>query len=448
MLHRTQSAEPQKSPFLPNINMPTLNVDKMNQIDLNSRTPSRLESALETSSRSDVFSFDGIPLHIRNDSRQSQDSATTYRSDISTSRASASQESSSIIYDPYHMSVRRGSITESITPVPSNGEQIDRNVERKHELGYAYESHSLPRRSCMHQQHHLHAMSRRDNYQNVRQYPQHIPEDFPINGYPVRSVSATSQHRRASAFISSQSGLPERMQGPQRRRSFTDGHFEPQTLHARKAQTTIAYEDDEEKQDEECSTCSSSDEGEDEQEPDGPDEKEIIIDFKPRISPMSSSRGKKKLIKTQSDGEILVEKQRTERPAPFSASDEHLKTPSYLTSDNFEYSSVPIQDENVFKREVLFKSLPVEKPSKESFRKRSISLEEAVNLEMESIDTCQPMLGSKQLVFKSAPSTPSPEELPDAKSYSIGASIDSLATENTRDHSDTNWNDSQATILV
>lgn len=207
-------------------------------------------------------------------------------------------------------------------------------------------------------------------------------------------------------------------------------------------QQSMAVDDEEEV----CSTCSSSDgendgDGEDEggsqdeqdeDEAQPEEEKEIFIDFKPRLSPSPPSKpSKKKLLKTKSDGEILVEKKKTEKDEPIcrvSASEEDLKTPVSKTM-NFSYRHSPIKDEGI--------CLSPREKAKAAFRKRSISLEDP-SLE-------PPLPKPSAFLAKSAPPTPPLEDLP----LPEFPSMDSLATNDARSHSDTmNWNESQTTIIT
>lgn len=379
-MHRTQSEEPPKSPFL---------VNQQPRSILQINNPATLEDFSRTSSRqshittqSDVFSFDS-----RNDSRQSQ--------------FSGQSETSRVSFD--HASYLR----DEHTNLQSKQSEMVAN-------GHAYTTSSLPRKStCVH--HHF----------NINHHKFiHNTNDFTIN-------KSGSLPRRASSCASTT--LTKKLQ---RRNSFAVELIKHNVI---KRQQSILATDEKEQ----CSTCSSSDaendgDGEDEggsqeENEDIDEEKEILIDFKPRLSPAIDRQGKKKLLKTKSDGEILIEMKKTEKEEPVSrvsASEEDLKTPK-VKNINFSYSNTPIKDEGICHQ------LSPREQARDAFRKRSISLEDA-SLDN---DLQKPMV----LVVQSAPPTPPLEDLP-LPEY---PSMDSLTTTSTKEHSDNyHWNESQTTILT
>uniref|UniRef100_A0A182K3W2 PDZ domain-containing protein n=1 Tax=Anopheles christyi TaxID=43041 RepID=A0A182K3W2_9DIPT len=236
-----------------------------------------------------------------------------------------------------------------------------------------------------------------------------------------------------------------------------------------------------------CSTCES----ESEPELDGPsEEREIFIDFKPRVSPIPSPGAvkKKKLQKTQSEGELLHAERRKASVAddgdggsstvPTGSDDEGRSTMREHTVP----PKLPKQDY----RDASESSVPDDEPQvidrrKESFRKRSVSLDQPTSCEQEDDDdqrngsvaqqrngdggrthphgaqrmssrsrSISAAIGSRHL---SAPPSPQKED----HSASTGRlhrevspfhSSDSLANDATRDTSDGNWNESQATIMT
>ncbi|XP_055592314.1 uncharacterized protein LOC129744023 isoform X10 [Uranotaenia lowii] len=201
--------------------------------------------------------------------------------------------------------------------------------------------------------------------------------------------------------------------------------------------------------DESCSTCDS------ESEKDDKEEQEIFIDFKPRVSPVPSPNAvkKKKLQKTLSEGEILIDKKKTkptEKPtAAISASEEDLVSPTTADShqdSNLQFSTTPIKDEGIFIGSPPQITATAESERrKESFRKRSISLDEPTSAEEEKGLLEELEADAKDDKMATAPPSPSREEKLSIKSHSPFHSSESLAT---RDNSDANWNESQSTIMT
>lgn len=200
--------------------------------------------------------------------------------------------------------------------------------------------------------------------------------------------------------------------------------------------------------DESCSTCESESEKEDDKH----EEKEIFIDFKPRVSPIPSpsTLKKKKLQKTLSEGEILLDRSKPTKPTATAASQEHLQSPPETPQQqdsNLQFSETPIKDEGAF----LGSPTSSTELRKESFRKRSVSLDEPTSTEYEEDEGQEKGLleemeaDGKDDKMVTAPPSPSREERLSIKSHSPFHSSESLAT---RDNSDGIWNESQATIMT
>lgn len=182
-------------------------------------------------------------------------------------------------------------------------------------------------------------------------------------------------------------------------------------------------EDDETESDEYCSTCSS------ETEP--IEEKEIFIDFKPSVSPIQ-----KRMSKSVYDDESFDQQPESpnDDPAITSTSDEDLRLrDEKLMLNMHTYSNVPIRHDDYLLK------LPGERDvnannRREAFRNRSISLDKNAREETKS-DECHKHI-------KSGPPSPCLDDK--SKNISTYPSADSLSI---RDHSDGNWNESQATVL-
>lgn len=181
----------------------------------------------------------------------------------------------------------------------------------------------------------------------------------------------------------------------------------------------------------EFTKSSSSD---DEEEGPG-DEKEIFIDFKPYISPRPSPKfRKKRLHKTCSDGEMLLDRYREKDDEIAVSSDGetgNVRTNGILLEENGKievprqiYLSLPSKSDS--------EGMHLQKQKILMTKKRSMSLDEnEYNLE--------------NYTTKSTLSSPGQDDHKALKSDY--ASSDSLATDVTKDHSDGMWNESQATVL-
>ncbi|XP_058453140.1 uncharacterized protein LOC131431442 isoform X3 [Malaya genurostris] len=502
ILHRTQSEEPPKSPFI--ITSPPSKSPLMQHFEMPSRTPSQLSHS-ETS-RSDTYPLDNVLTHSRN---HSQDSATSCRS---TDGSRSSYETSSYPYEMYDSIVipRRGSHTLSTEPYQVLRRDIEQVHYHGHENGYTFESHSLPRRVCIHhkpEEFHTHTLPRRDHHPHyhheiifkdqLKLPPQEVLISNGSVNQNIHSFDSNSLNRRMSAHVT----VHQDKQSQQRRASYA--YVDPNT-HTLTRRNSITHQqvqkvqpmiqaqqyqqpqkqpqvqaqqqqpqfqplvkpqppiysqpshppppcpitppniqpmdmqdDTKSSSDESCSTCDS------ESEKDNKEEEEIFIDFKPRVSPVPSPNvvKKKKLQKTLSEGEILLDRKKTS-VALISASEEDLKSPGgVLQQDtNLEFSETPIKDEGVF-----IGSLANSDRKKESFRKRSISLDERTSTEEEKGLLEELEADSKDDKIITAPPSPSREEKLSIKSHSPFHSSESLAT---RDNSDGIWNESQTTIMT
>ncbi|XP_062705676.1 uncharacterized protein LOC109409200 isoform X4 [Aedes albopictus] len=523
LLHRTQSEEPPKSPFT--ITSPPSKSPLMQHFEMPSRTSSQMSHS-ETS-RSDNYPLDKIMTHSRN---HSQDSATSYRS---TDGSRASYETSSYPYEMYDSIVipRRGSHTLSNEPFQILRRDIEQVHHHGHENGYVFETHSLPRRTCIHhkpEEFHTHTLPRRLDYHphhhheiifkdQLKMPPQELLISNGSVNQDIRSFDSNSLNRRMSAH---HVAMQQDKQNQQRRASYAYVTPETHTLTRRNSithqqvqkvqpmiQTQVQQQqpqiqkqpqqpppqqhqpqqqpqqqqfqplvkpqppifsqpshpppscpitppniqpldmqdDTKSSSDESCSTCES------ESEKDDKEEQEIFIDFKPRISPVPSPSAvkKKKLQKTLSEGEILLDRKKTKPSdqAPtsaISASEEDLKSPVVdpHKDANLQFSETPIKDEGIF----IGGPGPGDADRrKESFRKRSVSLDDPTSMEEEKGLLEELEADSKDDRTATAPPSPSRDERLSIKSHSPFHSSESLAT---RDNSDGIWNESQATIMT
>lgn len=441
-----------------------------------SRTPSRQSQLEGLTSRSDTMSTDNFFI----DSYHSQDSCNT----TSISKASFDQFSTQ---NDNLMISRRASHTLQNEPI-----FIGRNELEQMRLNHAsvsanpstndYETHSLPRRTCIHhiEDYHSHSLPRREHHHHylheraneVRQVPNGGNFDANKTQQPKRmsishdnAPSNTYHHHQQPSYVNV---VPDSLSSRRSSNvsSISQSQQVPQLINSNQQQGIPPPSD------EMCSTCSSSsgsessgesgeedeeedqsgsetekavddyeDDNEDDDDGDYDEEKEIFIDFKP-ISPSPSQpnmqtlrKKKKQLVKAMSEGEILIEENKCKKVPMISASEEDLTSPvEEYSAKNLEYTDSPIRDENICRGEHLLNILPETTKTRykrETFRKRSVSLEDPLADEEESTSKT-----SKNQ--KSSPGSPSP---PEGKS-SVASSEDI-----TRDHSDGLWNESQATVL-
>lgn len=422
-LQRTQSEDPPRSPFEIGSNQHHKSV--FAHFDSQSRASSR-QSDLETS-KSDILT-EQLLSYSRN---LSQDSALSYRSMDSKE----SQDSISMMFTHREFPLNHHECIDFMEKITNR----------------SYESNSLPRRKCIYHSddYQTNSLPRRDLTQQSRQSCDNdstasILPKFRAHGtFSLESTMGSNQNiadpmkRRYSCGVQETMRHLNNENDVQKlvRRNSTNNFYRAST---READDEYDEDGEEEGSEEYCSTCESeSDDGE-------RLEKEIFIDFKPRMSPVPSPRHRRKrLQKTLSDGEILVEKRREsgamEEGIPASASEEDLISKEIERQNAYLYSNAPIKDEGICNKSNLLK-LPNEhvRNRREAFRKRSISLEEPANDDDLDDDAIE--------ARKSAKSGPPSPCLHD-KDISTFPSSDSLATDLTRDHSDGNWNESQATVL-
>ncbi|XP_052864592.1 uncharacterized protein LOC128271190 [Anopheles cruzii] len=577
LLHRTQSEEPPKSPFTITSPPSAHAVPSLQQPQHFELPPSRASSQLSHAGS------DGTQLtHSRN---HSQDSATSYRS---TDGSRTSYETASYPYDAYDSIVlpRRASHTAEPTFQFLRKQDLDQihlhhqqqqqqlllpqqphgGYVHGYENGYVpFETHSLPRRSCIHhkpEEFHTHTLPARHD-QHVPQHHQHHQHheqlrlsngsvnqdvrsfDSPHTGTLNRRMSAHAivvhqdqrpapgppSHYGCSSLPLVQ-GLQQQQQQQQRRASYAfvtpdthslaKRHSVPHqqiqkvqplqvqapapTVHPVKAQPTapvhafqplikpqppqfsqpfhtqptpscpvtppniqpLDMQDDTKSSsssssssDASCSTCDSDSDREevDRREATG-EEREIFIDFKPRVSPVPSPGAvkKKKLQKTQPDAVCEALERRKTAPRDSSEGDDDVEgvPPPPRDYHDASESSAPEHDES---------HRAVADRRKESFRKRSVSLDQPTSVEQEEDEeqeakTTREVQGrpddrrpSVQRPARHLSAPPSPQKEPTERSggqrpaASPFHSSDSLANDGTRDTSDGNWNESQATIM-
>lgn len=399
------------------------------QFDQSIRTPSR-QSEIETS-KSDAMSSQ-IFTHSRN---LSHDSANSFKStDVSISRASHELSSVNFLSDSVATrSDSRGTMAETTFP---------------NEFEQCYETNSLPRQKCMHHkaEFHTYSLPRKDPHQHNYGHDLYSQVNYAeiINGTNRQHLKRSSISRDSST----DSNRPEfnERQLPYgtnenivayRRPSYPSDLQENQNISRRQSAAPCPVEEQNSASDEFCSTCESESDSRQEQE------KEIFIDFKPRISNNSSPRSRKKrLQKTLSEGEILFDNRRLAGDGVMmaSASEEDLKTADDQDGNKYLYRNAPIKDEGICDKNNLLK-LPGDgnelRNKRDAFRKRSISLEDSSGHDdYEHLST----------PAKSLPPSPGLDDS-SVRNHSTYPSTDSLANDVTRDHSDGIWNESQATVL-
>jgi hypothetical protein len=393
-LYRTQSEDSPKSPLDMTYIKP-LSGYMMTTAEIHSRASSR-QSQLETS-RSDTMSTDNFFI----DSYHSQDSGNTCRSASSYEHNSSMNSQDNLIIS------RRASHTLQTEPIFIGRNELEAIQVRNEHGVHEYESHSLPRRTCIHhsnEEYHSHSLPRREHHH-------HFLHEKLSNGNAI-DMGEGRQRRMSASYQDAQPSYVNMNVTPDTyslsRRSSTHLQQVPTlSINLQKYQQPPPpqhhYQHHQQQvvppSEELCSTCSSEtestsnseDESESENEEDEekcPEEKEIFIDFKPRISPTPSpnsvaTKKKKKLMKAMSEGEILLEDNCKGKQLPIhSASDEDLGLPQTdYSKKQLEYGDAPIRDEDIFKTDNFMNVSPDSSSSsnrynRETFRKRSVSLED------------------------------------------------------------------------
>lgn len=414
----------------------------MTTAEIHSRTSSR-QSQLETS-RSDTMSTDNFFI----DSYHSQDSANTLRSaDINFSSSMNSQDNNV-------MHSRRASHTLQTEPIFIGRNELDQmRVPRSGQNAYDFESHSLPRRTCIHhssEDYHSHSLPRREHHHHY--VHEHTDPKMSNGSIPEAAAAADGKRRLSVSYQDAQPSYVNVVPDTYSLSRRSSAHLQHQQVpslalnlhHQQHHHQQLPHQPQQQQvvppTEELCSTCSSetesSSEDEDEEEEESgseteedeeeeeADEKEIFIDFKPRLSPTPGPGGaatmkkKKKFVKTEDSDK-----------SKHSASEEDFAQ----TPTNLEYVDSLLLDEDIFrkdKRQSPDASTTANKYSRDTLRKRSSSLEDPL-ADVEIIKKSSRSLKANG----SSPGTP------DRKSSF--ASSDDI----TRDHSDGNWNESQATIL-
>lgn len=431
----------------------------------------------------------------------------SYHSHENTNRSNANDQTkpphdnnnSITLPDNFLIAARRGSHTLPNEPIFIGRNELEQiRISRALNTPHEFESHSLPRRTCIHhksEEYTTHSLPRRDQNHQHQQQPHQPHHHHYVHEHPTETKLSSStsnqmitpdtlEQKHISAYqdtqpsyvnmnsvsaetysLSRRSSMQHQQQVPSVSINLNQIHMQQLQQHHQHHQHFSQTIQQVPPSDEMCSTCSSEtesgsesqeeedddeeddeeeneNENESEYEEEGDEEKEIFIDFKPHQSPTSaavSKKKQKKLIKAMSQGEILVEHNEKSKQKPTSASEEDLKRSQAYTEKNLLYTDTPIRDEDIFKVGTMFTEANAQQQatrySKETFRKRSISLEDPLN---DAIPVEKPKKCSKNLKANCSSQSGSPG---DGRSF---ASSDDI----TREHSEQgHWNESQITIL-
>ena len=476
-MYRTQSEDSPKSPLDIALLMKPSYMTTA-EVHSHSRTSSR-QSQLETS-RSDTMSTDNFFI----DSFHSQDSTNTLRSvDIPLSKTSY-ENSSSNNYDSQDniMISRRGSHTLQTEPIFIGRNELE-HMRARPENGYEYESHSLPRRTCIHHksdEYHTHSLPRREHHHHyIHDHPEptkmsngNIPEQVVIMdgnrrmpAYTIQDIQCQPSYvnvvpdtyslsRRSSTHQQQVPSLSITASTSSAQQSTSSQQVPPsdEMCSTCESETDSNQDDDDEDDDDDDDDEEGEEEEEEEEEETDHDEEEqeIFIDFKPRLSPAPSpssiSKKKKKLTKAMSEGEILVENNKRDKHKQ-AVSEEDIKPVNDKYKEHLQYTDSPIRDEAIFKPEKFMNSsqdnnsnVNNTRYSRETFRKRSVSLEDPLADE----EVLKPAIKNFKIQHPSAPESPDLS----TRGKSQFPSTDSITNDGTRgDHSDGIWNESQVTVL-
>lgn len=474
-LHRTQSEDSPKSPKDMSYIRP-LSGYMMTTAEVHSRQQSQLEISGDNS----FYSKPTMPMH---------DSYTQ---------------------DNFMISTRRGSHTLANEPIFIGRNELEQmRIQHGNAINptYEFETHSLPRRTCIHhkqEEYHSHSLPRREHHHHYLEHSANsnannvtveqilekrrlssasIHQEIQHSYVNVNTVADTYSLSRRSSSSNQQQVPSLAINMPMQQQQLSQYHHHQAlqqvppndemcstcSSETEESQSQSGEEEDEDENDEceenydgEQEPVDSQDQEEDEGsgEDSADEEKEIFIDFKPNISATSSqenltiqsTKKKKKLIKAMSEGEILLDNNEMDKQKLISASDDDLKQQQQQKqlkdySENLLYNTTPIRDEDIFKAlsssskdqkandattTLDTSSTPLNRYNRETFRKRSVSLEDP--------------LAENEVVKKASknlkPDGSTPASPGDGRSF---ASSDDITR---GDQSDVgNWNDSQITVL-
>lgn len=385
-LCRTQSEEPPRSPYDPQF------LSRQHEFDTSQCGSIQSEMINRTCSS-----------HTRN---LSQDSANSFRTDISLSQVSRESGGSTVHFSEQLTFSRPDStLTES--------EQWDQS----------YSTHSLPRQRCNRHRPEFRSLPRRTepyHYNHPTRSTLQLTDDYNSCQSSINSIDQNDEEEslgspRIYENIAALRYMRQMETLPRRRSS----------IHSSTRPVLIT--------DDPCTLCTTS------------VEQEIFIDFKPQISYVPSPRSTKKTLQKQmSEGKLPSDSHfdvHSVGTSMASASEEDLKTPDddvRHKSERYFYRNEPIKDEGICDTKQLLTPSQEEsvlKLRREAFRKRSLSTDGG------SMDDMSAFVPAPNKL--STPTSPCLS----AKAHSDFPSNDSLATDWTRDNSDGIWNESQATVL-